>query len=109
MLKMDLQFFSEINSFGKIIGKYSDLEQLAKNTSPSELIKYLEKQGWKKEVQPGGRKSGPATIFIDPNTGMVARIHASPGKEHLTSECKISQGIILTKMVTFLLTLLEKN
>ncbi|TCJ93393.1 UNVERIFIED_ORG: peptidoglycan hydrolase-like protein with peptidoglycan-binding domain [Anoxybacillus amylolyticus] len=80
LLKMDLQFFSEINSFGKIIGKYSDLEQLAKNTSPSELIKYLEKQGWKKEVQPGGRKSGPATIFTDPNTGMVVRIHASPGE-----------------------------
>ena len=78
LLKLDLQFFSEINSFGKIIGKYSDLEQLAKNTSPSEFIKYLEKQGWKKEVQPGGGKSGPATIFTDPDTGMVVRIHASP-------------------------------
>lgn len=75
---MDLQFFSEINSFEKIIGKYSDLEQLAKNTDPSEFIKYLEKQGWKKEVQPGGRKSGPATIFTDPDTGMAVRIHASP-------------------------------
>jgi len=80
LLKMDLQFFSEVNSFGKITGKYSDLEQLAKNTSPSELMKYLEKQGWEKEVQPGGSKSGPATIFTDYNTGIVVRIHANPGE-----------------------------
>ncbi|WP_436666604.1 YxiF family protein [Priestia koreensis] len=32
------------------------------------------------EIQPGGKKSGPATILTDPNTGTKFRIHATPGE-----------------------------
>lgn len=52
---------------------------MGKNMSPNEMIKNLEKSGWTKTVEPGGKKSGPATILTDPSTGTKVRIHAEPG------------------------------
>jgi len=56
-----------------------NFSQLGKNMSPNEMITKLEKSGWKKTVEPGGKKSGPATILTDPSTGTKVRIHAEPG------------------------------
>jgi RHS repeat-associated protein len=63
-----------------LLNKHPNYGNLAKNASPNDLIKNLENQGWTKVVQQGGSKSGPATIFTDPNTGMKIRIHAAPGQ-----------------------------
>ncbi|MCL6458434.1 MAG: hypothetical protein K6T85_10565 [Gorillibacterium sp.] len=53
---------------------------IAKSSSPQGLIKSLENSGWRKTVEPGGRKSGPAIILTDPNTGTKVRIQAEPGE-----------------------------
>ncbi|RRJ67000.1 RHS repeat protein [Paenibacillus oralis] len=63
-----------------LLTRYSNFNDLAKNTNPKDLIRNLENQGWNKVVEPGGRKSGPATIFTDPSTGNKIRIHANPGE-----------------------------
>jgi hypothetical protein len=57
-----------------------NFSQMGKNMSPNEMISNLEKSGWNKIVEPGGKKSGPATIFTDPSTGTKVRIHAEPGE-----------------------------
>lgn len=80
LLKLDLQFFAQAKGVSKLIGKTSDFNKLAKSSSANDLIKKLEKFGWDKEIQPGGKKSGPATVFVDNETGMKVRIHATPGE-----------------------------
>ncbi|CAM3843290.1 hypothetical protein MALU111345_21910 [Marinicrinis lubricantis] len=57
-----------------------NFSQMGKNMSPNEMISNLEKSGWTKTIEPGGKKSGPATIFTDPSTGTKVRIHAEPGE-----------------------------
>ncbi|WP_287022154.1 hypothetical protein [Cohnella sp.] len=57
-----------------------NFSQIGKSMSPEELISNLEKSGWTKTIEPGGKKSGPATILTDPNTGTKVRIHATPGE-----------------------------
>ena len=52
---------------------------MGKNISPNELISNLENSGWKKILESGEKKSGPATILIEPTTGTKVRIHAEPG------------------------------
>ncbi|MGG3919902.1 pre-toxin TG domain-containing protein [Parageobacillus thermoglucosidasius] len=59
---------------GNLLSEYKSFEDLAKNLTPQDLINILERQGWKKEIQPGGKKSGPATIFTDSTTGIKIRI-----------------------------------
>lgn len=53
---------------------------MAKNNSANDLIKNLEDVGWTKTIEAGGKKSGDATIFVDPATGTKVRIHANPGE-----------------------------
>ncbi|WP_420768693.1 pre-toxin TG domain-containing protein [Parageobacillus thermoglucosidasius] len=65
---------------GNLLSEYKSFEDLAKNLTPQDLINILERQGWKKEIQPSGKKSGPATIFTDSTTGIKIRIHATPGQ-----------------------------
>jgi len=60
----------------KWTGKNSS--QMGKNMSPNEMISNLERSGWTKSVEAGGKKSGPATILTDPSTGTKVRIHAEP-------------------------------
>lgn len=57
-----------------------NFSQMGKNMSPNEMISNLEKSGWTKTVEAGGKKSGPATILTDPSTGTKVRIHAEPGE-----------------------------
>ncbi|MBL0386934.1 DNRLRE domain-containing protein [Tumebacillus sp. ITR2] len=55
------------------------LSQLAQRATPETMIKSLEKNsGWEKSIEPGGKVSGPATIFTNTNTGYKFRIHANP-------------------------------
>lgn len=79
-LKLDLQYFADAKGVSKLIGKTSDFNKLAKSSSANELINKLEKLGWEKEIEPGGKFSGPATIFVDQETGTKVRIHATPGE-----------------------------
>ncbi|MFB9753304.1 polymorphic toxin-type HINT domain-containing protein [Paenibacillus hodogayensis] len=55
-------------------------DNLAKGLTPDDFIKGLEDSGWTKTIESGGRKSGDATIFLDPSSGTKVRIHASPGE-----------------------------
>lgn len=57
-----------------------NFSQIGKNMSPDELISNLENSGWTKTIEPGGKKSGPATILTDPATGTKVRIHSGPGE-----------------------------
>lgn len=54
--------------------------QMSKKMQPNEMINNLEKLGWIKTVEPGGKKSGLATILTDPSMGTKVRIHAEPGE-----------------------------
>ncbi|WP_374018150.1 polymorphic toxin-type HINT domain-containing protein [Paenibacillus thiaminolyticus] len=53
---------------------------IGKNNSANDLIKNLEDARWTKTIESGGKKSGDATIFVDPTTGTKVRIHATPGE-----------------------------
>ncbi len=55
-------------------------DDIAKNSTPDELISRLENLGWEKIIEVGGKKSDPATIFIDPTTRTKVRIHSTPGE-----------------------------
>ncbi len=57
-----------------------NFSQMGKSASPNEMISNLEKSGWTKTIEPGGKKSGPATILTDPSTGTKVRVHAEPGE-----------------------------
>lgn len=52
---------------------------MGENYTADELIEKLQNEGWGKEIQEGGKKSGPATIMTDPATGTKIRIHSNPG------------------------------
>jgi hypothetical protein len=56
----------------------TNFKDIANTKSPSEFIKELEDSGWKKTIEPGGGKSGPATILTDTNTGIKVRVQESP-------------------------------
>jgi len=64
---------------GNIKWTGKDFNSIGKNATPNELIDSLENSGWTKTVEAGGGKSGPATILVDPVTGIKVRIHATPG------------------------------
>ena len=56
----------------------TNFKDIANTKSPSQFIKELENAGWKKTVEPGGGKSGPATILTDTKTGIKVRVQESP-------------------------------
>ncbi|MBD7970094.1 hypothetical protein H9647_18695 [Paenibacillus sp. Sa2BVA9] len=61
-------------------GREKNFSKMSEGVSSTEMINNLEKSGWTKTIEPGGKKSGPATILIDPSTGTKVRIHAEPGE-----------------------------
>jgi len=63
----------------KVTWTGQNFDDIAKSTTPDELINSLEGSGWTKVVETGGAKSGPATILTDPATGVNVRVHATPG------------------------------
>ena len=56
----------------------TNFNDIANTKSPSEFIKELENAGWKRTIEPGGGKSGPATILIDSKTGIKVRVQETP-------------------------------
>ena len=59
---------------------HRNFNQVAQQTTPRQLIRTLERAGWRKSVEAGGGRSGPATVLTDPATGTTVRIHMTPAK-----------------------------
>lgn len=56
----------------------NDFSNIGKKCTPENLIDQLESQGWSKNIEAGGGKSGPATILKNTSTGEIVRVHTSP-------------------------------